>query len=75
MRTSRQSLWVETEQLRCARPSGVTNLENLIKFILGSNPQVLDGYGTSSVFSFAHVCKAAAPLNLTDMGELWLNDI
>lgn len=53
----------------------VTNLENVIEFILCRDSHVLDGYRTSSIFSFAHVRKAARPPKFTNMCVLWLNDI
>ena len=52
-----------------------TNLESAIELILHPDPQVLDGHRASSIFSFAHVCKAASPPKFTNMSVLWLNDI
>jgi hypothetical protein len=75
IRTSRQSPWVGIKLWWCSRLSAVTNLENLVEFTLRPNPQVLDGHGTPSILSFAHVREAAAPPKLADMGELWVNEI
>ena len=57
------------------QPIVATNLENVIEFILRPDSQVFDGHRTSSIFSFAHVCKAAPPPKLTNMGVFWSNKI
>ena len=75
IRTSRQNCLVEGKRLSCVQPGSVTNLENLIELVPRPSPQVLDGHGTSSMFSFAYVCKAPPPAKLTDMNVLWLNDV
>jgi len=75
MRTSRQSRWFGTKRRRRARPSAVTDLDDPIKPVLCPDPQLLDGYRASLIFSLAHVCKTTLPPKLTKVGEVWSDNI